>query len=274
MSEVVRPEGWHNWQPGREKTSRYAEFNSTGPGASLSARVPWARSLTEEQAKAMTVEAVLKGQDGWNPKAAATIGVQSPVRMSGTWRFALDRSDVGVSEQWFTRDLADRIELPGALQHQGYGDEIATNTPWVAKLIDLKWSAKEKYKRYTQPGNVLVPFFLQPARHYLGAAWYQRDIEIQEFWKGQRVVLTLERPHWETRVWVDERPIGSNRSLGTPHVYDLGTGLTPGRHRLTIRVDNRMIVDVGSDAHSVSDETQTSWNGIVGRMELSETSLV
>lgn len=70
MSEVIRPEGWHNWgQPGREGTSRYAEFNSTGPGANPGARVRWARALTEEQAKALTLENVLKGQDGWNPKA-------------------------------------------------------------------------------------------------------------------------------------------------------------------------------------------------------------
>jgi len=74
MSEVVRPEGWHNWgQPSREKTSRYAEFNSTGPGANPGARVQWARALTEEQAKALTAENVLKGQDGWNPKAAPSV---------------------------------------------------------------------------------------------------------------------------------------------------------------------------------------------------------
>src|SRR6266404_1180700 len=34
MSATVRPVGWNNWsQPEREKTARYAEFNSTGPGA-------------------------------------------------------------------------------------------------------------------------------------------------------------------------------------------------------------------------------------------------
>jgi pectinesterase len=71
MSEVVRPQGWHNWgKPQREKTTRYAEFNSTGPGARPHDRVPWARTLTEEQAKAFTVEKVLAGQDGWNPKSA------------------------------------------------------------------------------------------------------------------------------------------------------------------------------------------------------------
>ena len=31
MSDVLRPEGWHNWnKPEREKTARYAEFHSTG----------------------------------------------------------------------------------------------------------------------------------------------------------------------------------------------------------------------------------------------------
>ena len=31
---VVRPEGWNNWKkPEAERTARYAEFNSAGPGA-------------------------------------------------------------------------------------------------------------------------------------------------------------------------------------------------------------------------------------------------
>lgn len=71
MSEAVRPEGWNNWnQPDREKTSRYAEFNSTGPGANPRARVAWARQLTAAEARAITAEKVLAGADGWNPKAA------------------------------------------------------------------------------------------------------------------------------------------------------------------------------------------------------------
>jgi pectinesterase len=69
MSGVVRPVGWENWRdPAREKTARYAEFNSTGPGANPQARVSWARLLTVAEAKAITLEKVLGGSDGWNPK--------------------------------------------------------------------------------------------------------------------------------------------------------------------------------------------------------------
>ena len=68
MSEVVRPVGWDNWKaPEREKTVRYAEFNSTGPGATPQARVIWARRLTKSEAKAITIKKVLAGEDGWNP---------------------------------------------------------------------------------------------------------------------------------------------------------------------------------------------------------------
>ena len=73
MSEVVRPEGWHNWNfPEREKTARYAEFGSKGPGANAAARVPWPRKLTKAEAKSITPERVLAGSDGWNPKTGST----------------------------------------------------------------------------------------------------------------------------------------------------------------------------------------------------------
>jgi pectinesterase len=70
MSEVVRPEGWNNWKkPEAERTARYAEFNSSGPGANPAARVQWAKQLSTSEAKTLTLETVLGGQDGWNPKA-------------------------------------------------------------------------------------------------------------------------------------------------------------------------------------------------------------
>lgn len=68
MSDVVRPEGWNNWgKPEREKTTRYAEFGSTGPGANPEKRSQWARQLTAPEARQITVESVLAGSDGWNP---------------------------------------------------------------------------------------------------------------------------------------------------------------------------------------------------------------
>jgi len=43
---------------------------------------------------------------------------------------------------------------------------------------------------------------------------------------------------------------------------------------LTIRVDNRYLVDVGVNAHSISDHTQGTWNGIAGDISLEAGSPV
>ena len=84
-------------------------------------------------------------------------------------------------------------------------------------------------------------------------------------------MLTLERPHIETRAWLDGRALGTSNSLSTPHEYELGTNVAPGKHLLTIRVDNRLVVDVGINSHSVTDHTQGNWNGIAGRLALVAT---
>jgi pectinesterase len=69
MSGAVRAEGWHNWNlPEREKTARYAEFESRGPGASPRSRVQWSRQLKRGEATAITPEKVLAGTDGWKPR--------------------------------------------------------------------------------------------------------------------------------------------------------------------------------------------------------------
>jgi beta-galactosidase len=207
--------------------------------------------------------------------AAASCSIASPqsINLAGEWRFALDPTNQGVTGNWFDQSLKDRIQLPGILQSQGYGDEISTKTPWVLSLYDRNWFEREDYKAYTKTGSVKVPFLSQPLRHYIGPAWYQRDIVIPDALRGKRVVLHLERPRWESTVWLEDKKIGSARSLVAPHEFDLGM-IQPGTHRLTIRVDTSMILPYRPDAHGVSDSLGMSWNGIVGKIELRATSPV
>ena len=156
-------------------------------------------------------------------------GQQAEISLAGKWRFELDRDDAGNDASWFARDLRDRIKLPGILQAQGFGNEIASDTPWVLGLGGEWWKLQSAELRdaFSQPGKVEVPFLSQPARHYLGAAWYQRSIEIPKDWKNRRVTLFLERPRWESTVWVNGREAGSARSLVAPHEFELGL-LEPG----------------------------------------------
>ncbi len=64
----IKPEGWNNWRnPTNELTARYAEYNSTGPGANPGKRFKWTRQLTKEEADKITLDSVLGGTDHWDP---------------------------------------------------------------------------------------------------------------------------------------------------------------------------------------------------------------
>jgi beta-galactosidase len=204
---------------------------------------------------------------------SASVCSAGTVPLDGLWRCMYDPGDSGERQQLFNQRLPIPVRLPGILQAQNIGIPIMTSTPWVLSLYDRYWYLRDDYKDYVEANKIKIPFLSQPPRHYIGVAWYQRDIEVLQNQAARRFVLFLERPHWETAVWVDGKKIGSNRSLVGAHVYDLGT-ITPGRHQLTIKVDNRMIMPYRPDAHSVSDSLGASWNGIVGRIELIDTGRV
>lgn len=202
----------------------------------------------------------------------------SIIDLSGPWRFALDPSDEGVRGQWASSEMDGTIRLPGSLQDQGRGHPVTVDTAWTANVQDRSFWTSPHHERDRKAGDIRMPCWLTPTSHYVGPAWYQRTIEIPGDWKGRRVTLHLERVHWTSRLWLDGTEIpavrGTEESLCVPHVYELGTGLTPGRHTITLRIDNRMHVDVGNWAHSVSDHTQGNWNGVIGEMALKATSPV
>jgi pectinesterase len=77
MSGVVRPEGWKDWnKPESHATARYAEFDSTGAGASPANRPGWTRQLTKSEAQKITVKTVLGGADGWDPEINSELGAK------------------------------------------------------------------------------------------------------------------------------------------------------------------------------------------------------
>lgn len=79
MADCIRPEGWDNWRnPENETTARYAEYQSTGPGAAPDSRVAWSEQLSDAQASQATVDSILTGEDDWDALAACESLSQLP----------------------------------------------------------------------------------------------------------------------------------------------------------------------------------------------------
>jgi pectinesterase len=66
MGKHIIAEGWNNWKnPANEATARYAEYNSSGPGANPGARATWARQLTDAAAARFTINNIF---GTWKPE--------------------------------------------------------------------------------------------------------------------------------------------------------------------------------------------------------------
>ncbi len=167
--------------------------------------------------------------------------------LSGEWRFALDPEDEGLSERWYQKTLSGSIELPATTTTAGKGEDQEGRLSLDAENLR---------------------HLLQQNR-YVGAAWYQRDFELPEDWSEiGSVELSLERVLWESRVWINGHPVGAERSLSTPHRFEVGSHLMAGSNTITIRIDNRKLLPVGVIGHGYTEETQTVWNGILGEITL------
>ena len=60
MDKHIIPAGWDNWKnPANEATARYAEYNSSGPGAGAATRVNWSKQLTTEELKKFSIKNIL-----------------------------------------------------------------------------------------------------------------------------------------------------------------------------------------------------------------------
>ena len=160
------------------------------------------------------------------------------IDLSGTWQFALDRQHTIQPDDVLT----ETVQLPGT-----------TDTNQKGHLIDKRDETTHLSRLYS----------------YKGRAWYQREVVIPADWQGQPVSLFLERTK-PTEVYVDGQLVGSSNDISTPQVFDLTTALTPGHHRLAIMVDNSSGVpeQLYASSHAYTEDTQTNWNGIIGRIEL------
>lgn len=185
---------------------------------------------------------------------------QDRIDLSGEWKFA----------QGDSPEYNDKVTLPGSMLTNGKGDEVTVETKWVSSLYDSSFFFNPYMEKYRQTGKMKFPFFLTPDKHYVGNAWYSRTVRVPESWKKRRVLLHLERPHIETTVFINGRQAGRDSSLSVPHVFDVTELLLPGQdNEIAIKVYNGIEnVCVGQDSHSVTDQTQGDWNGIVGLMEL------
>ena len=168
--------------------------------------------------------------------------------LNGQWQFSLDTAKAGIAERWFERNLLEEVTLPGTL------DENTKGIPNTNRKETMRLSRELMYE---------------------GMAWYRREVSIPEGWKGKYIRLVMERTK-PAQVWVDTTFAGKSDNILTEQVYDLSELLTPGKHSITIMVNNGPGSVPGgiTGSHAWTEHTQSNWNGIIGNFCLEAANVV
>lgn len=158
------------------------------------------------------------------------------MQLAGAWQFALDpANNLSAASPFY-----DNVTLPGTTDtnRKGVKNTKTDETTHLTRLYS-----------------------------YVGKAWYRRSIDIPKKWENKEIYLHLERTK-TTTVFVDDKKVGSCNDISTPQSYNLTKFVSPGKHALTILVDNNSGVptQLYANSHAFSEDTQTNWNGIIGDM--------
>ena len=153
------------------------------------------------------------------------------IDLSGEWSLELDEKLEGK-----TPPFSDSIMLPNSTSNAKKG--------------------KFNYKREKD--------YLTDTYYFEGWAWFSKEVDFTRA-VGKNAFIFLERTRITT-LYIDGKEVGTYDSLVSPHIYDITDYVTEGIHTVTVRVANFGYRTGGG--HLTSADTQTNWNGIIGRLEL------
>ena len=179
----------------------------------------------------------------------AAVACTPDVGVFGPWDLCLDPDGIVTADSLASPRadslFKDAIELPGTTDLAGKG--------FAAPV----------------PGNGIPAEtgHLTRRHRYVGKAWYRKKIVAPYVWREKDLALFLERTK-ATKLYLDGHLVDSCNDVSTPQLYNLGK-LQPGVHTLVLCVDNGggVPVQVIRSSHLYSEDTQSNWNGVVGRIE-------
>lgn len=170
------------------------------------------------------------------------------IDLSGKWRYETDENNMGINEHFFERTLKhENFVLPG---------DACTNK------VGKKFTPFDKLSYEAVRA-------LRPAYEYIGALWLQREFTLPEEYEDKYIYLFLERVNIASDLWIDGVKIDRQIiEITTPHIYNLTGRIKHGTHTITLRIDNSNLLNIDGMASGYSVDTQSIWNGIIGKIEL------
>lgn len=123
------------------------------------------------------------------------------ISLNGTWLFKTDPDNVGEKEGW---SKADAVE-----------------NSWEAMKVPSNWDINNRYANYG------------------GKAWYRKQIDIPAQWNGKTLFLKFEGVYFNSKVWLNGQPLGSNDNGFLPFEFEVSKIVRYGeKNTVVVCADN------------------------------------
>jgi len=143
-------------------------------------------------------------QDGLSTRTLYQEGPGGRYLMGGQWLFRLDDANQGINQRFMRQTTTDG---------------------WTPTTVPNAWNATDESDR-SMTGSV---------------GWYRRDFRLPSSSRRYDWVLRFESVNYRSRIWLNGRPIGSNRGAYLPFEVRVPASALRrgGVNRLVVRAENR-----------------------------------
>lgn len=100
-----------------------------------------------------------------------------------------------------------------------------------------------KQKPASFDGEILVPFAIESSLSGVqkrvgrdNELWYQREFNVPDKWKNNKVLLHFGAVDWKADVWVNDIKVGQHSGGYTPFSFDITPALKKGANSLVVKV--------------------------------------
>ena len=124
------------------------------------------------------------------------------MNLNGQWSFNFDSSKTGDASSWFAKDHT-------------FTQNITVPYPWESPLSGIN----------------------NPT--YVGVAWYQRDLNLDNSWNGKKIMLNFGAVDWKCSLWINGTKVGDHVGGYSQFGFDITSFVTIGStNKITLKVED------------------------------------